>query len=359
MNTREPASLDLRRLGVTIDDQQCLRDVELSVLPGELLFVVGRQGAGKSSLLHAIAGLGGAVSGEVWVDAREISALPPAAREVALLSQDFPLWPHLDVGRNIAFALHDARTAETRQRVAQALDAMGLADFGRHLPAQLTPSQRQRVALARTLCADTRLLLLDEPLSQQETCLRERLMHGLKRRLQQAGITALISSDDPREALRFADRIALLHEGELLQTGSPRELYDTPANRRVAEFFGNVNLIDGEIEYAGEQPLFRADNGVVFPVFERATRRPRMGSAMFRPHQLHIMAESDAPFGDRIRLSGRVEYREFHGDTIRYGVAVSGETLCIDLPSDHADDLEIGDPVVLGIDPAQVRILRR
>ena len=358
----EPASLDLRHLDVTVEQQQRLRDLELHVLPGELIFIVGRQGSGKSSLLRAVAGFDPVTSGEIWIDEQEITRMTPAKRNVALLAQTYPLWPHLDVGRNITFALRGRGLSKTeiKNRAEQELITMGLGEFIAHLPSQLNASQQQRVALARTLCADTRVILLDEPLSAQDLFLRERLLQGLKRRLQHAGITTLLTSEDPQEALRFADRIAVLHEGELLQVGSPREIYDRPADRHVAEYFGNVNLIDGEIEIVGDQPMFHADNGIVIPVFEHALKRARKGSAMFRPHDLHIVDAGDEPFGDRIRLSGRVEHYEFRGDHIRYGIEASGETLWIDLPrKDDQMELEIGDPIVLGLDPAHVRILER
>ncbi len=362
MTARDPASLDLRHLDVTVEQQQRLHDIELHVLPGELIFIVGRQDSGKSSLLRAIAGLDPIAGGEIWIDEQEITRMKPAKRKIAMLSQSAPLWPHLDVGRNIAFALRGRglRKAEVRSRTERELSTVGLAEFIKHLPAQLNASQQQHVALARTLCADSRVMLLDEPFSAQDPILHERLLQGLKRRLQHASITTLLTSEDPQEALRFADRIAVLHEGELLQIGSPQELYDKPAHRHVAEYFGNVNVIDGEIEIVGDQPLFHADNGIVIPVFEQAVKRARTGSAMFRPHDLRLVESGDEPFGDRIRLIGRVEHNEFRGNSIRYGVAVSGDTLWVDLPRKHDTlELEIGDSVVLGLDPAHVHILER
>ena len=362
MTTSEPSSLDLRRLSVTVDQQQRLRDIDMNVLPGELFFVIGRQGAGKSTLLRTIAGLDPVDSGEVYIDAREVTDLAAAKRGVAMLLQSYPLWPHLDVNSNIVFALkgRGVAKAERKRLTEHELNAMGLGEFAKHFPAQLNASQRQRIALARTLVAGAKINLLDEPFSAQDLRLRERLLQGLRRRLQQSGTTTLISSEDPHEAMRFADRIAILHDGELLQIGSPQELYDNPVNRQVAEYLGDVNLIDGEIEYAGDQPLFHANNGIIIPVFERALKRARTSSAMFRPHDLRIVNADDEPFGDRIRLTGRVEQSEFRGSQVSFAIDLAGETIWIDLPRrrDKAG-LQIGDQVVLSIDPARILILDR
>lgn len=360
MNPPEPSSVELRRLSVTIEDQQKLRDLTLSILPGELFVLLGAAGAGKSAVLRAIAGLDPITDGEIWINEIDITALPAHHREVALMGQSFPLWPNLTVSKNVGFALDrkGQGRGEIRDRVNRELAAVGLAEFRRHLPPQLSPSQQQRVALARTLAADARINLLDEPFDAQDLQLRERLLQLLKRRQQQSATTTLVTTRDPREALRLGDRIALLRDGELQQVGSPRQLYDAPANRYVAEYLGDANLIEGEIEYAGDQALFQAENGIVIPLFEQLVKRSRTGAAMFRPHDLAVIPPEAEPFGDEIRLNGRVEQIEFRGDTLRYALDLSGKTVWMDIArGSRATDLQIGDQLVLGIDPARIRIL--
>ncbi len=360
MNGPEPCSLELRRVSVTIEDQLRLRELTLNILPGELFIFLGTAGAGKSSVLRAIAGLDPIASGEIWIDEIDITPLPAHRRHVALMGQSFPLWPNLSIAKNVAFALKRQRRKrrEVRERVHRELKAVGLAEYRRHLPAQLSPSQQQRVALARTLAADARVNLLDEPFQAQDLRLKERLMMGLKRRQQQSPITTLVATRDPHEALRLADRIAVLRDGELQQLGSPRQLYDTPANRYVAEYLGDANLIEGEIEYAGDQALFHGENGIVIPLFEQRIKRSRTGAAMFRPHDLTVVSADAEPFGDQIRLNGRIEQVEFRGDTLRYAVDLSGNTVWMDIArGGHSADLHIGDQLVLGIDPARIRIL--
>ncbi|MGD8956356.1 MAG: ABC transporter ATP-binding protein [Chromatiaceae bacterium] len=362
MTVSEPSSLELRDVDITIDQQEILRNISLSVLPGEMFALLGGAESGKSTLLRAIAGLDRLSRGEVWIDAENITHTAPHRRGVPLMLQAFPLWPHMTVGRNVAFGLQRQRLSrrKIRERVARELACVGLSNFRKHLPWQLTPSQQQRVALARTLIGAARIDLLDEPFSAQDEKLREKLLRLLKRRQQQSALTTVITTQDPIQALRFADRIAVLHEGELQQVGTPVELYDMPANRFVAEYLGGINLIDGEIEYAGDQPLFRAENGIVIPLFDHPVKRARTGSAMFRPQDLRIVGRNAEPFGDQIRFSGRIERTEFLGSSLRHWIDLSGKAICLDLPRDATrNTLHIGDQVVIGLDPAKIRILER
>ena len=360
MTISEPASLELRSLEVTISQHAILRDINLDVLPGEMFVLLGGAGSGKSTLLRSIAGLDPVSSGEIWIDDQQITRTPAHRRGVALMLQSFPLWPHLTVARNIGFALRQQgkTRAQIHDQVARELAFVGLSDFADHLPWQLAPSQQQRVALARTLVSGARIHLLDEPFSAQDAQLRERLLRVLKKQQQQSGITTLLTTQDRAEALRVADRIAVIHDGELQQVGTPMELYDTPRNRHVAEYLGSANLIDGEIEFVGDQPLFRADNGIVIPLFDHAVKRARTGAAMFRPHDLQIVRRDQEPFGDQIRFTGRVEQIEFLGDTVRYCIDLAGRTVWMDLTRSVGQfSLNIGDQVVLGLDPARIRIL--
>ncbi|MGB5494414.1 MAG: ABC transporter ATP-binding protein [Sedimenticolaceae bacterium] len=362
MTVSEPSSLELCDVEVIIDQHEILRGISLSVLPGEMFALLGGAESGKSTLLRAIAGLDRLSKGEVWIDAENITHMAPHRRGVPLMLQAFPLWPHMSVGRNVAFGLQRQRLSrrEIRERVMRELEYVGLSHFRSHLPWQLNLSQQQRVALARTLISAARIDLLDEPFSAQDKQLREKLLRLFKRRQQQSALTTVIATQDPAEALRFADRIAVLHEGELQQVGTPVELYDTPANRFVAEYLGSVNLIDGEIEYAGDQPMFRAENGIVIPLFDHPLKRARTGSAMFRPQDLCIVSRDSEPFGDQIRFSGRIERTEFLGNSLRHWIDLAGKAVCLDLPRDATrSTLHIGDQIVIGLDPANIRILER
>lgn len=356
----QPASLEIRRLDVNIAQREILHDINLNVLPGEMCVILGGNGAGKTALLRALAGLEQAVTGEIWVDENEITRVAPNKRGMAMLCQTFPLWPHMSVFDNVAFGLNRQGLSrdKTLELVQQALHAVGLAEFLHHLPSQLWPSQRQRVALARTLITKADVVLLDEPLSEQDPNLRGQLLRQLKKQQQQSGATMLLATQEREEAMRIADRIAIIHNGRVQQIGTPIELYDAPRNRYVAEYLGDSNLIDGEIEYAGDQPLFRADNGMVIPLFDEAYKRPRKGAAMFRPNDLQIIGREHPAVSEQVRISGRIDQTEFLGDSMRYCIDLAGDLVWMDLPRrDGQPQLHIGDQLVVGLDPAKIRIL--
>ena len=254
MNTAAPASIELRGVRTRVDGEELLHAIDLDVLPGELLIVLGGSSAGKSALLRCIAGIDRLSAGSVRIDERDISGAPTNRRNIALLPQSFPLWPNLTVADNVAFA--PRRRGLSRPEIAQRVDTelrfVGLQDFARHLPEQLSPAQQQRAALARTLAADSRVCLLDEPFGLQDAPLRERLLRLLRRRQQHSGQTMVLTTQDRNEALRVADRIALMRNGELQQAGVPADVYDNPVNRFVAVVVGNANLLDGEIELVDE-----------------------------------------------------------------------------------------------------------
>lgn len=355
-----PASLEVRKLNVQLGHQEIVRKIDLRVMPGELFVVLGAAASGKSALLRAIAGLDPIAGGEIWIDEREVSRRRTQQRGTVLMQPGFPLWPHFTVLRNVTFALRHqgVRRRERIERAREMLATVGLTDFERHLPGQLSASQRQRVALARTLASEAQITLLDEPFSAQGLALRDRLSILLLRRHKRQALTTLLATEDPKLALRVADRIAVLNNGELEQVGTARELYDTPVSRHVATLLGRANLIEGEIEHAGDQPLFRADNGIVIPLFDRRLKRARQGWAMFRPHDLLLIDPDDEPFGDTIRMSGRVTQTEFRGGSIRYMIELSGQTVWMDLARDHGQTgPETGDALLIGVDPARVRIL--
>lgn len=362
MSTTPPASLDLRSVDIQVGQREVLKRLDLHILPGELFVILGNTAAGKSTLLRAIAGLEPIHQGEIWVDDQQVTHAKVQRRGTVLMQPGFPLWPTFSSARNITFALRHRGVSrrDRNERTERLLATMGLAEFTNHLPEQLTPSQRQRVAFARSLATEASITLLDEPFGAQDPQRRDRLLMFLKDLHDQAGRTIVVATEDPDQAMRLADRIGVLHDGEIEQVGTPRELYKAPVSRHVATLLGRANLIPGEIEIVGEQPLFRGENGLVIPLFERKLKRARQGWAMFRPHQLSLIGKDDEPFGDLIRLSGRIVQTEFVGGANRYVVDLAGISLRMDRPcSDTGQPLQLGDPVVVGFDPARITVLER
>ncbi len=326
-----------RRAGVTIEDvnfsygaTRVLKDVSLTVEPGEFFAFLGPSGSGKTTLLRLIAGFGRAQTGRVLIGGREVTGVPPWRRNVGMVFQNYALWPHMSVWRNVAFGLEERRLPrrEIGRRVASALELVGLAELGERRPSQLSGGQQQRVALARTIVVEPEVLLLDEPLSNLDAKLRIQMRGELLELQRKLSITAIYVTHDQEEANTIADRIAVLDQGEIQQIGTPLELYDRPANRFVAHFLGTANIIEGEVSQADGRAVFRAGGGLVLPLAAAPKGGARRLSVVFRPQHLAVRPAGEAPLPGAARISGVIRGREFLGSAVRYAVA-AGEHLIL------------------------------
>lgn len=230
--------LTLDQLVVRYGDITAVDQLSMDIAPGEIVAVIGASGSGKSSLLRAVAGLEPLASGRVSWDGVDQSRVPTHKRGFAVMFQDGQLFPHLNVGANVGYALYKRRREDREQRVAELLDLVGLPGYQRRGISELSGGQAQRVALARSLAAEPRLLLLDEPLSALDVGLREHLAEALAAGLRATNTPALYVTHDQDEAFTVADRVAVLARGRLLQVETPSRLWAQPASRDVAEFLG-------------------------------------------------------------------------------------------------------------------------
>ncbi|MDQ8023469.1 MAG: ABC transporter ATP-binding protein [Moraxellaceae bacterium] len=230
------------------DRSDVLRDVSVSVAPGEILCLVGPSGCGKSTLLRLIAGLERVQAGSIEIDGELIASADrhvlPERRDVGLVFQDFALFPHMSLADNVAFGLGKLPRAQRKSVALDMLSRVGLADRADDAPHVLSGGQQQRVALARALASRPRLMLLDEPFSNLDVRLRHRMRIDTLRLLKDSNSASIMVTHDPDEAMFMADRIALMNEGRIVQLGSPAELYRQPQSPFAAEFFGDVNRID-------------------------------------------------------------------------------------------------------------------
>ena len=226
--------------------------VSLEIPDGELMVLVGPSGCGKSTLLRLIAGLEEATSGNVFLDDREVNRVKPQDRDVAMVFQNYALFPHLNVEQNIAFSLKFRKVAklEIRSRVAEAAEVLGLGDLLRRRPAELSGGQRQRVALGRAMVCQPKVFLLDEPLSNLDARMRAELRAEIGELHQRLGTTMIFVTHDQTEAMTLGQRLCVLDLGHVMQTGSPMELYQRPAHRFVGDFIGTpgMNFVRGCLE---------------------------------------------------------------------------------------------------------------
>jgi multiple sugar transport system ATP-binding protein len=242
-----PGGLELQGVGRRLGGHWLLEPLSLAVAPGECLALLGPSGCGKTTTLRLVAGLDPVSEGRILLQGREITALPPGERQVAMVFQSYALYPHLSVVDNLALGLRvrGVPARERQQRIARVLELLQLAELGRRRPAELSGGQRQRVALARALLREPRVVLLDEPMSNLDAQLREQLRPGLRALLSGGEAPVLHVTHDQQEAMGMADRIALLQHGRLQQLGTVQELHEQPRNRFVAAFIGRpaINLL--------------------------------------------------------------------------------------------------------------------
>ena len=247
----DPAAfLRIEHLVKDFDGFKAVNDVSLDIAKGEIFALLGSSGCGKSTLLRMLAGFETPTSGRIVLDGRDLADLPPYQRPMNMMFQSYALFPHLNVWDNIAFGLR--RDGLPRDQVAARVEAMlklvQLGKFAKRKPHQLSGGQQQRVALARSLAKQPQLLLLDEPLGALDKKLREETQIELVNIIEQVGVTCVMVTHDQEEAMTMASRIAIMSEGKVLQIGTPADVYETPATRFVADFIGNVNLMDGTLE---------------------------------------------------------------------------------------------------------------
>ena len=254
MNPRQPADpaapepfLRIDRLRKKFGDFVALDDVSLEVFDGEFVCFLGPSGCGKTTFLRAIAGLDIQTAGTVHQKGKDISALPPSARDFGIVFQSYALFPNLTAAKNIAFGLENQKLgkADIAERVAKLLELVNLSDQGGKYPAQLSGGEQQRVALTRALATSPGLLLLDEPLSALDAKVRVHLRHEMKALQRRLGVTTIMVTHDQEEALTMADRIVVMNHGRIEQVGTPTEIYRRPDTLFVADFIGAMNRVAG------------------------------------------------------------------------------------------------------------------
>ncbi len=247
--------IQIRRLNKNYGSTPILRDVDLDVRQGEFLTLLGPSGSGKTTMLNIIAGILQGDSGSIRLRGADISHLPPEKRDIAVVFQNYALFPHMTVAQNVAFPLkmRGIGRDECRKRVEDALAIVKLETFAGRYPSELSGGQQQRVALARAQVFGPAIMLMDEPLSALDKRLREHMKTELKLIQQRLGLTVIYVTHDQGEALALSDRIAVMEEGCIAQLSSPQEIYERPASRFVAEFIGEANLMPLELFKPGHK----------------------------------------------------------------------------------------------------------
>ncbi|MGH6914825.1 MAG: ABC transporter ATP-binding protein, partial [Geminicoccales bacterium] len=259
------AAVDIDKVDKFFGSTQVLHEVEIDITDGEFVVLVGPSGCGKSTLLRMIAGLEEITRGEISIGGRVVNNVPPKDRDIAMVFQNYALYPHMTVYDNMAFSLKLAKAPKTviQERVNRAAEILGLKEFLARYPRQLSGGQRQRVAMGRAIVRDPAVFLFDEPLSNLDAKLRVQMRTEIKELHQRLKTTAVYVTHDQIEAMTMADRIVVMHDGVVEQVGEPLDLYDRPMNLFVAGFIGSpaMNFIDATIRRNGGAPSALAPDG--------------------------------------------------------------------------------------------------
>ena len=300
-----------------------VEQLTLDIFPGEFFALLGPSGCGKTTLLRLLAGFETPAEGRVLLDGRDLAAVPPFRRPVNMMFQSYALFPHLTVEGNIAFGLKQERLpkSEIAVRVAEMLALVQLEGFAKRKPDSLSGGQRQRVALARSLVKRPRVLLLDEPLAALDKKLRSETQFELMQLQEKLGLTFVIVTHDQQEAMTVADRIGVMHRGRLIQVGSPAQVYEQPNSRWVAEFIGDVNLIEGRVLDArmGATLIETAGAGTVHAGLSSGVSAGDKVYLAVRPEKVRI-GIGTPPAGSENCVMGRVWNIGYLGDLSVYKI---------------------------------------
>jgi spermidine/putrescine transport system ATP-binding protein len=337
--------IQLRGIHKHYGEYHALRGIDLEIRQGEFFSLLGPSGCGKTTLLRTIAGFEQPSSGQLVIDGKDMSGVPPNHRPTNMVFQSYAIFPHLTVAQNVGFGLRrDPRPREQRAKaVAEALEMVGLGGYGNRAAHALSGGQRQRVALARALILKPKVLLLDEPLSALDKKLRENMQVELIRLQRNVGITFILVTHDQEEALVMSDRIAVMFEGEIGQMADPETLYRRPNSRRVAEFIGKMNLLPAEVGQEGNRIVVDVaglGRGDVEPDQAPGGVIPGRSTVGIRPETLSLLFPGDTT--DRRVAEGVVDEVVYYGDMTYYDVRIPG----VDTPLTISMKNLIGRPVL-------------
>ena len=344
--------LTVKQIKKNYEGRPLLQEVSFQVASDETVCLLGASGSGKSTLLRIIAGLETSESGEVLWDGVNLSDTPAHQRNFGLMFQDYALFPHRTVADNIAFGLRmqNRPKEETQTKVHAALETINMTGFADRKVTELSGGEQQRVALARALAPEPRLLMLDEPLGALDRALREQLSHELRRILRETGIPAIYVTHDQEEAFAIADRLILLHDGAILQSGPPHEFFRHPRNAWVAGFFGLGNLVPGTV--TGLEPLtLTTPLGLIRAHSDNPP--PRIGekrTLLFRPAD----ARPDANPADNT-ISGVVVDQVFQGENYRLTLSLNDDVPSFEIF--RKEPSRLGAEIKIRFDPDDVLCL--
>ncbi|RWM41957.1 ABC transporter ATP-binding protein [Mesorhizobium sp.] len=351
------AAIELESVSKAYGSFRALDGVSLGIEPGEFMTLLGPSGSGKTTTLNVIAGFTDVTSGKLRVGGNSVVGVPAHKRNIGVVFQHYALFPHMTVGRNVAYplTLRGVDQVKRKMRVVEALDMVKMGDFAHRYPSELSGGQQQRVALARAIVFDPPLLLMDEPLGALDKKLREWLQLEIKRIHRELGTTFVYVTHDQEEALVLSDRIAVFNRGRIEQVGTGRQLYDEPATLFVGRFIGDSTVLRGEARSDGTSTaLSIAGETVTAPRRIAGEASPVM---LLRPEKLSIRRPGQAAAAAANRLSGTIAEAIYLGSGSKYEVKLGDGAMAIVRSPLTGESFALGEKVVLCFDGADAKLL--
>lgn len=336
----------------SFDDTVVLNGIDLSVEENQFVTLLGPSGCGKTTTLRIIAGFEKPDSGRVFFDGKDITDMPANERPVNTVFQNYALFPHMNVGENIAFSLRVKNKSEDeiKSRVQKALKLVNLKGYENRRIDQLSGGQQQRIAMARAIVNEPRVLLLDEPLGALDLKLRQEMEYELVRLKNELGITFIYITHDQEEALTMSDKVVVMNEGYIQQEGSPQEIYDEPVNAFVADFIGDSNILSGQMV---DEKVVKID-GVEYPCIDGSEEgfppRKRV-DVVIRPEDIDIVKYGKGQW------NGTIISKLFIG--VHYEMLVQSENGKVEWLLQNYDQHEVGEKIGMKVDPENIQIMRK
>jgi iron(III) transport system ATP-binding protein len=358
------AFIEIKNLFKRFKNVVAVNHIELEVNQGEMLTLLGPSGCGKTTTLRCIAGLETPEEGDIVIDGKPMLSegfVQPSKRGIGMVFQNYAVWPHMRVFNNIVYGLKLQRISRQsiQEKARQVLELVGLNGLEDRYPAQLSGGQQQRVALARALVRNPKVLLLDEPLSNLDAKLREKMRFEIKSLVRRMGITSVYVTHDQAEAMVISDRIAVMESGDVVQIGTAQEIYERPANKLVADFIGTMNFISGEVV----KVLQDTDTVYVRTEFsdKMLCKTPNITEttpgkkvyASIRPEDVEVFTEP--PQGRKNLFKGTIAHKAYLGNFLYFFISVDGTMIRVQIP--HQMPQEEGQELYLFLNPQKCMIL--
>lgn len=355
----EQPILELKNISKSFNGNKVLNGLNLSIERGEFVTLLGSSGCGKTTTLRIIAGLESADSGQVFLEGTDVTGLEPNKRSVNTVFQNYALFPHMNVEKNIGYSLKLKKVKKEliEETVKEALKLVQLEGYEKRMPNELSGGQKQRVAIARALVNKPKILLLDEPLGALDLQLRRQMQTELKRLQKQLGITFIYITHDQEEALNMSDRIIIMKEGSFEQIGTPKEIYDNPVSSYTAQFVGNSNIIKGTVSEIKDDFLVMKLYSRNLKIAISDMQKQLIGVGDLITASFHSEAADVLTSPDENCISGTIIEKTFVGGILKITARVSDDVIITANRYGFLTDLNIGDPVYFSLDYKAVTIV--